>query len=387
MDENTATETTEEVTTDQPVVDTSAEIANAAPAVPEASEAVKAAPSLLDAISAGVDEGTKPRRVEAKADELAADDSRPRNADGTFKAETPEEKTAREKADAEAVARKAETPEQKTEREKKEAEAAAKKPDDVNDPIPDGTNPRTAERIKSLIGTVKELQEQGQAHQQMFDHVRSTGATPEEFSSMLGYMRGVRSNDPKVWEVAYGVLQSEMRALSIKMGKPIPEVNLLRDSANADLVTEIQEGKLTAQRAHEIALHRETVKVQGQHRQQQTTTQTAEAEKQSGIDALNTLQGELEARDGSALANAKFDVLIDTLPFDQIAPSKWKSVFQAAYDKLKMAPKAAAVTPVATVEPVKTMPQRPKTPSGTGGGARPEPKTALDAISQALDGV
>lgn len=379
MDENNATETTEETAVDQPVVDTTAEVASASPAVPEASEAVKEAPSLLDAISAGIDEGAKPRRVETKAEELATDDSRPRNADGTFKAETPEEKAAREKADAEAVARKAETPEQKTEREKKEAEAAAKKPDDVNDPIPDGTNPRTAERIKSLIGTVKELQEQGQAHQQMFDHVRSTGASPEEFSSMLGYMRGVRSNDPKVWEVAYGVLQAEMKALSIKMGRPVPEVNLLRDQANADLVTEIQEGKLTPQRAHEIALHRETQKHQIQVRQQQTTSQTAETQKQAAVQEWNALQHELVTRDGQVTFDAKADILESFVT--QSTPTQWK----AAYDKLKL-PAVAAPAPVVEAAP-KTMPQRPKSPSGTGGGARPEPKTALDAISQALDGV
>lgn len=358
--------------TDPPVTDPPAADS---PAVPETPTEAK---SLLEAITEGIEQGgAAPRKITPKADEVAATDTRPRNADGTFKTETAEEKTAREAADAEAIARKDETPEQKTAREAEEAKN--KKVDPINDPLPEGLNKRTTERIKSLIDTVKAQETLVAQHTAMFDSIQGTGASPEEFGTMVGYLGAVRSNDPAALERAYTILQSELRGLAVRMGKPLPEVNLLRDPANEDLVAEIRDGKITNPRAHEIALMREQ-----QKHGRTTTAAKTEADEHASVQTratedLRVLGNELQKRDG-AVYDAKYAQLVPILQesFKDIHPSKWKSTFQRAYDKLKVTAPAPAV-----VVPPKQQPLRPKQPAGAGG-ASTAPKSALEAINQSL---
>lgn len=380
----------DETLEETPLVETPAET----PAADEQGEAIvteeTGAKSALEAISEAVESAGKPRTIQPKAEELAQSDTRPRNADGTFKTETDEEKATREAADAAAAlanetpeqkaARLAnETPEQKTAREAEEAKA--KTPDAVNDPIPEGLNKRTAERMRSLIETVKQQEAIVESHTQLFDVVRESGS-PEEFSAMIGYMRGSKSNDPKVLEQAYSLLQGELRGLAVRMGKPLYEVNLLRDPANADLVAEIAAGTLTNQRAHELALNREAVLQRtGQARNSETAGATEQA-RLTGVADLDALEKELVKRDGAAVYGAKRKVLESSLQatMAEVSPLKWKAIFTKAYDGLKVAAPVAAA-PVVPAE--KIQPQRPKQPAGAGG-AKTAPTSALDAINQAL---
>lgn len=389
-----------------PLVETTAaETVVETPAVETpAVETTEGPKSLLDAVSAGIAEGA-PRKIVSKGEqteeEIAAD-KRPRNADGTFKTETAEEKATREEAEeaaklaAETPEQKAarlaaETPEQKAAREAKEA-AAAKKADPINDPIPDGLNKRTTERIKSLIDTVKAQETLVAQHGELFGAITATGASPDEFSTMLSYMGAVHSDDPKRLEAAYSLLQGELRGLAIKMGKPLFEVNLLRDAANADLVQEIQEGKITNQRAHELALARERTRVETTRTKTTTdatqATNDYKAAQTAATAELDVLDTELRAKDGNAVFQAKYNVLVPMLNklFQRIDPKEWKGIFLEHYNNLAV-PAAAAVTPApAAVVPDKPTPMRPKSPAGAGS-AIPAPKSALDAISQALDGM
>lgn len=347
------------------------------------------AKSALEAISEAVESAGKPRQIQPKQEEIDQNDTRPRNADGTFKTETPEEKATREAADAAAALENetpeqkaarlaAETPEQKAAREAEEAKK--KEPDAINDPIPEGLNKRTAARMQALIDTVKEQQAIVESHTQLFDIVREAGS-PEEFSAMVGYMRGSKSNDPKVLEQAYSLLQGELRGLAVRMGKPLYEVNLLRDPANKDLVDEIAAGTLTNQRAHELALNREAQKQRSGQATHTESAATAERERQTGISDLDNLEKELLKRDGAAVYGAKRKVLESSLQatMAEVSPLKWKAIFTKAYDGLKVAAPAATAAAVAE----KTQPQRPKQPAGAGG-AKTAPTSALDAINQAL---
>lgn len=349
----------------------------------DATAKVDEKPTLADAVNDAVEEATQGRRIQPKAEEVASEDTRPRNADGTFKKETAEEITAREAADA---AKAAETPEQKTAREAAEAAAAAaKKPDDINDPIPAGLNKRTAERMKYLIETVTAQKSVVESHTALFDAVQQAG-TPEEFASMIGYMKGVKSNDPATLETCYTVLKAELRGLAVRMGKPLYEVNLLREESNKDLVTEIAEGKITNQRAHEVALMRERQSREGATRTAQVTTQTTEqtaaADREFGIADMNKYEEELIAKDGP-IARQKIDELLPFMKpaFKRLNPRTWRTAFAEAYADYKPAPKAAAVVPQATQ---RTVPQRPKSPAG--GGTATAAKSALDAINSALEG-
>lgn len=385
----TADDAVIDLATDSPAPDaTGGESASAANASGEPSQ------TPLEAISAAIEEVGQPRRVQPKQEELDQQDTRPRNADGTFKVETADEKATREEAEeaarlaAETPEEKtarlaAETPEQKTAREAKEAAAAAKaKPDSINDPIPDGLNKRTAGRMQELIDTVKAQKAIVESHTQLFDAVRAAGS-PEEFSAMLNYMAASKSNDPKVLEVQYQVLQQELRGLAIRMGKPIFEVNLLRDPANKDLVDDIAAGVLSNQRAHELALQRETQKrAQGQGKQEQAAS-VAEADRKFGVEDLDALEQELARRDGAETYKAKRALLQSSLKqtMARISPREWREVFTDAYEGLVLPPKAAAVIPAPIVE--KQQPQRPKQPAGAGAGGA-APKSALDAINLAL---
>jgi hypothetical protein len=344
----------------------------------------KPQPSALDAINEAVELASKgrPAKIEPKGEqtpdekaaELAAvkvEDAkeatagRVRGADGKFRAMTDEEKTARDAA----------------------AKAAddAKKPDHVNDPIEKGLSERTTARMKALVETVKSQAGLMEQHTQLFDAVRATGANPNEFAAMLQYMTMVRQNDPAVMEKAYGILQGELRALSIKMGKPVAEVNLLTDPANKDLVDEIVAGKISNPRAHEIAVARARLK--GDQTAAKTTNdaerQKADAvtaEKQGRAD-LDGLEGELRKRDGDGLYQAKYDVLVPMLDehFTRLEPKFWKETFRSFYDKLKVQ------APAVPVIPAKPQPLRPKQPAGSGNSPA-APKSALEAINAALEG-
>jgi hypothetical protein len=347
--------------------------------------------TALDVIGAAIDEASKPRAIQPKQEEQDQSDTRPRNAKGEFIAETDEDKATREAAEAaaklaaetpeeKAVRLAAETPEEKTAREAAEA-AAIKKPDAVNDPIPAGLNKRTAERMKELIDTVQQQKAIVESHTQLFDAVREAGS-PDEFAAMLNYMRGVRSNDPAVLDKAYEMLQGELRGLAIRMGKPLYEVNLLRDPANQDLVDEIRDGTITNNRAHELALARETQKQRTGNTKREEIATTAEEDRQTGMSDLNTLEQQLIVRDGEANYRAKRTVLESTLKatMKKVNPREWKEIFADAYDGLKLAP-----PPVAAVTPniVRQQPLRPKQPAGASG-ANTEPKSALDAMNLAL---
>lgn len=352
-----------------------------APVVTPASDEPK---SVLEAVTAGIEDGQNPRRIIPKAEEIAAGDTRPRNLDGTFKAESDEEKTARERA--ELIAK--ETPEEKTAREKAETEAA-KKVDHVNDPIDPAVKGRTAERMKYLIDTVKQQAQIMESHQNLFGEIQNTGATPQEFGAMVAYMKAVHTTDPVQLENAYKILQGELKGLAVKLGKPIYEVNLLRDASNADLVKEIQEGKLTNARGHEIALQREQQRSTAATRTAATTSSQQQADDKAataaGTAALNKLGGELVAKDGPEVYGAKYDILLPMLKplFSRLNPSEWKQTFLDHYNNLAAPAKAAAaVTP--TIVP-KVQPQRPKQPAGAGGSSS-APKSALEAINAALEG-
>src|SRR5262249_37376759 len=117
---------------------------------------------------------------------------------------------------------------------KADANKDGKQPDHVNDPIPPGVAEKTRERITYLAQTVNDLHAAAETQGAMVQAITDTGATPQEFGAMVGYLGAVHSDDPTRWEAAYQLLQSELRGLAIRMGKPLPEVNWLE--GHTDLI-------------------------------------------------------------------------------------------------------------------------------------------------------
>jgi hypothetical protein len=356
--------------------------------------------SLSEAMDAAISDASRSRRITPKA-EL-----------------TPEQKEAAEKEAAEKTAkedseaaergqlrdaktgkfREMTAEEKKAHEDKKAADAAkaAEDEDPTTAPIPKELNERTAKRMQKLIDTVKAQSALVEQHDALFGMIQGTGASPDEFAQMVTYMKAAHTNDPKAMDAAYNLLKGELRALCLRMGKPIPEVNLLREAGNEDLIAEIREGKITVNRAHEIAVGRAAGKATTDTRMATATAEqqrTADARASAdGKVALDKLGDELVKKDGAAVYAAKEKILIKLLQplFAKLDPKAWTDVFRSHYDNLELAappkPTPKPASPGGGGQPAnRPQPQRPKSPAG--GGSTKVAGTALDAINQALEGV
>lgn len=267
-----------------------------------------------------------------------------------------------------------------------------KKVDPVNDPIPDEIKGRTRERMQSLISTVKTKDEQIAVQHQLVDSITSTGASPEEFGAMLGYMRWVHSDKPEDLKQAQQLLLSELEGISLKLGEAAPGINFL--AKHPDLQQDVDNGQITQERAQEIALHRtRTANTEAQRTAVQTresTAAAATAERNAGIAELNALGVSLNTTDPDYAE--KHDILKPVLTaLGELPPTKWKAAFQRAYN---------AITPE-QVEARRGLMQRrgaapakPGAPAGkplranktpSGGEPNRGPTSLLDAISAAVD--
>jgi hypothetical protein len=266
---------------------------------------------------------------------------------------------------------------------------AAKDP--LNDPLPNALKGETKERIRSLIGMVKEkdttLQTVTRERDELMGYITETQATPEQYGQALGYLKLVNSPNRADREQALQFMQQEVAVLARMLGKPVPGVNMLE--GHQDLIDEVATGRLSPERAQEIAAARAQAHFErraGERREQENTvTQQQIREREAGLKALNDLGIQLRATEPNIYA-AKRKILIESLKpvFKQIPPSEWAATFKRAYDAL---PAPAAPPP----------PPPPRPAAGAGGGgntplrahqpageARPEPKSLLDAVSAGI---
>lgn len=331
------------------------------------------AKSLAEALNAGLD--SAPKKGEKKPADAVAD----------TKGKAGEDKTDGE----------AETDEQKAAREAAEKEAKDKKdPDHINDPIDERLSERAQDRIRSLVGFVKERDEALTIQGNLIKSIQDTGASPEQFAEIIGFLRDANSNTPEGLERAYQMLRTGLRTISLQLGKPIPEVDLLAD--HADLAQAVKFGQITKAHADELALAREQTKFANANRAaaEKRTKETSDAktERDTAISELNALGAELKKSDPDY--EKKFDLIVPALKaaFEGMRPAEWKAAFTKAYtafklpaasppaDPTKVVPGAAAAAPAAK----KPTPIRPTAPAG-GGGAKPAPKSLLEALSSGIE--
>lgn len=260
----------------------------------------------------------------------------------------------------------------------------AKKADPVNDPIPDEVKGRTRERMTALISTVKTQGEQITAQHQLVDSISSTGATPEEFGALLGYMRWVHSDKPEDLKQAQQLLMSELEGISLKLGEAAPGVDFL--AKYPDLQTKVDNGQITTDDAKEIALHRtRTANAQAQTTAKQTheqTTAQATAERNGAIAELDALGKKLNSEDADyAIKHEILKPILQSL--GMLKPSQWKAAFSQAYAAITPAQVARFRQPVAAVKKTGNQPLRSnKVPTG---GQQRSPGSLLDAVSAAID--
>lgn len=267
------------------------------------------------------------------------------------------------------------------------AAAQPKAPDHINDPIPEGVKEATRERITSLVDTVKTERAEKEAVygdlELLAAPIREANATPEQFRESMQLVRLINSPHQHEQMQALQMLQGAASQLAQRLGQPVPGADPL-EGFN-DLINEVNTGKLTEQRAAEIANGRRQAaaqqrwaqQVQQRSHQDQAAQQTAKARR----DAVRAVEQTLQATDPSYAAkvaimskDAAFVAQLQAMP-----PAQAVAAFSEKYRSIQVAaPAAPAARPAAPASP---SPLRAKTPAGTA--ARP-PATTLDAVKAGL---
>lgn len=207
-----------------------------------------------------------------------------------------------------------------------------------------------------------------------------TKATPTQYGQALEYLKLVNSPNRADREQALSFMQQEVAALARMLGKPVPGVNMLE--GHQDLIDEVSTGRLSPERAQEIAAARAGARFQAQESQarsmQTRQQQQQEAERNAGVRALNELGARLKATD-AANYEAKRKILVNSLKpvFAKIPPSEWAATFQRAYDNLPtLTTPPPPPPPTPSVKPTNT----PLRASNPAGSAAPAPKSLAEAI-------
>jgi hypothetical protein len=248
--------------------------------------------------------------------------------------------------------------------------------------------------MQSLIGLVKEkdttLQTVTRDRDELVGMITETRATPEQYGQALGYLKLVNSPNRADREQALGIMQQEVAALARMLGKAVPGVNMLE--GHQDLIDEVATGRISPERAQEIAAAR--ARAQFEVRTGEALTQSQQQNEQSakitaqGVQALNSLEAQLKSTEPAVYA-AKRKVLIESLRpvFKQIHPSQWAATFKRAYDALPAPARPVPPPPPPPVTGAKPQSGGGNTPLRAGnpaGGALPAPASALDALNQGL---
>ncbi len=342
--------------------------------------------SLLDALNAGLPTGEDPPEGEEAEEETP---------EGEEAEETPEgeEEAEGEEAEGEEAEEEAEGEEGEEDPEAAAAAAAAKKPakepDPINDPLPKGTLQGTTERFKFVVDKLKEQTTRADTVQANYDEllgeINSAGMDGTTFGVLLEYARGVNGGTYEGLKKSYDILMAELKSVATALGEPLPGQNPLE--AFPDLVKEVDEKKITPERAIEIA--RQRSRDAAQQRLNASRTGAAQTEQQraqavaQGKAQMTALGKELAAKDGVAEYKRKAALVVgmlqETLP--NLPPKLWTKAFRTAYDKVPAAPKVAAKPVVKPGQ--KPQPMRGnKVPSGQQGK---QPKNLKDAIAAAFE--
>lgn len=256
-------------------------------------------------------------------------------------------------------------------------------PDHVNDPIPKGLAEKTQERIRSLADRVK-VAETGVTERtgdldEMIGMVQATGTSGEQYGQMLTFMKLFNSDDVEEQRQAFLVMQAELGAMAVRLGEPVPGVDLLAE--HADLQQELTNGTLTEARANEIAVSRGREKAAATRKVTTDADAAAQGDiEQAIVDAKADLAVFENAHKTDPQWMAKKAILVPALRATMriIHPSQWRATFEESYNKLVL-PKVAASTP----KPKTPTPLRPKSPAGEGSK---QPSTMAEAIELSLGG-
>lgn len=271
---------------------------------------------------------------------------------------------------------------------------AAGPKDAINDPIPQGLKKETHERMQALITTAKTLTTERDAavtqRDEILGYITESTASPEQYGQALDYIRMVNSSDPAQLDKCIDFMQGELIALCKMRGRPVPGVDLV--SEHEDLRQEIADGKITRQRAEEIAAARAQDALRTSQAAHTQTNQQAQQQYQTAARAamaeLNTLEAQLKTQDAAQYA-AKRQLVLAALktprqdgktPMQKTHPSQWVALFTRTYltTKVPAAPRPAAKPGVKPGQKP-GQPLRARTPAGAQTTVPASPLEAMNA--------
>ena len=256
------------------------------------------------------------------------------------------------------------------------------KVDPVNDPIPESTNEKTAGRIKSLIGIIKEKETAEVQRDEILDEINATGAQPEQYAATLGFLKLYNSTNDTERKQALVVARGLVKELALDLGEGASVVNL---SEHDDLAAEVEAGTLTEARALEMAAGRDAKVLQDARNKQASEKQDETALTNQNIvtgrEQLDSFEGAMRSADANyAKIRSAFIKLLRPV-LKRTHPTEWGAAALELYNEVKTLP--IQEQPKPKPKP-KQQPLRPKGDAGGGDEPAPEAGSAVDAVDQAL---
>lgn len=206
------------------------------------------------------------------------------------------------------------------------------------------------EAIKTAGIELSELPEalaRANQHVEWVKHVVDTGASPEQYGTMLEYLADVGAagkGDMAAAERMFEKVMGEAKALASMLGKPIEGVFDPLD-AHEDLRELVDDMSLSREKALQIAQDRQTAQAlkaaqaaQGEQAQAQNSEALAKQAEDQGIDSLIKIDEYLRAQDPDyerkrPMLNAMVANIRATLPVNQ-----WAQATQEAYATIPAMP-------------------------------------------------
>ena len=258
-----------------------------------------------------------------------------------------------------------------------------KEPDPLNDPVPEGLKEATTKRIHDLIKIGKDATARAEQVSAQFNtivsRVRDTGSTPEQYGQALEYLSLVNSGRREDIIKALEFIDGERVALARMAGVPLPGVSMVADYP--DIAAELKAGKITPERAEELAAQRAANEFNS-NRQKQTDQQTAQRE--AHTKAVRAAQAELNAeetrlmKEDPAYKAKRPSVLKIVLPLirsGRLKPNEWLPEFKRIYKEV-----AAPAAKPGGKPGAKPTPRQPLRATQPAGGQAPAPKTMAEAV-------
>lgn len=268
------------------------------------------------------------------------------------------------------------------------AAPAGKAKDPVNDPIPAGLKKETSERMQTLIDTTKKVSgERDSAFQELdtlMTPIQNAGMDAEQFHEVVQLCSWINSAERTDQLKALKYMQDGADHLARTLGVVPAGVDPL--SGHQDLMTEVAGGKLTRERAEEIARGRlmaaSNTETDQQRRQRAEQQRQAQEALQTGRADVVELEAAYKGTDPQFAAKSAL-LKADTAFAAQMRamhPSKWGAAFAKKYASLKVAP---------VQQPQQQVPNGQRRPAplrgrNPAGGTATAPKNSAEAIRAAV---